>query len=94
MNRAERRKKVSSTEAKAFAGAAYQEGVNFATESIYASVCMVLHDKFGFGPKRCQKFLTLIKEQTDCIKDGMVSLKDIRETVYEELDIELIPPRR
>jgi hypothetical protein len=90
MNRAERRKKVPATEAKVNNMLMYHEGINYATDCIYASVLMVLHDKFGFGAIRCQRFLKQVEEQVDCVNKGYLSLDDIKETVSKELDIHLV----
>ena len=90
MNRAERRKKVPATEAKVNNMIMYKEGINYATDCIYASVLMVLHDKFGFGRERCQRLLKEIQEQVDAVHKNYVSIEDIKETVSKELDIHLV----
>lgn len=90
MNRAERRKKIPATEAKVNNMIMYKEGINYATDCIYASVLMILHDKFGFGATRCQRFLKQVEEQVDCVNKGYLSLDDIKETVSKELDIHLV----
>lgn len=90
MNRAERRKKVPATEAKVTNMLMYHEGINYATDCIYASVLLVLHDKFGFGKERSQRLLNLIKEQVDAVHEKRVSIQDIKAVIQEELDINLI----
>lgn len=90
MNRAERRKKIPASEAKVNNMIMYQEGINYATDCIYASVLMVLHDKFGFGKERSQRLLHMIQEQVDAVHKNYVSIDDIKETVSKELDIHLI----
>ena len=90
MNRAERRKKIPASEAKVNNMIMYQEGINYATDCIYASVLMVLHDKFGFGRERCQRLLKEIQEQVDAVHKNYVSIDDIKETVSKELDIHLV----
>ena len=90
MNRAERRRKISATEANANNLLMYQEGINYATDAIYASVLMVLHDKFQFGRERSQRLLKLIEEQVDAVHKNYVTLNDIKEAVHTELDIQLV----
>lgn len=90
MNRADRRKKIPATEAAVVKELAFHEGIEFATGCIYSSVCMILHDNFGFGSARCKKLLKLVQEQVDSINKGYVSLEDIKKTVDQELDIKLI----
>ena len=90
MNRAERRKKIPATETKLREQLMYHEGISYATDCIYASVLMVLHDKFGFGRERCQRLLKEIQEQVDAVHKNYVSIDDIKETVSKELDIHLV----
>lgn len=90
MNRAQRRTKIPATEAEVIKQVMYYEGMNFATDCIYASVLMVLHDKEGWGKVRCQRFLKQIQDQVDSVHKKYVSLDDIKETVHSELDIKLV----
>ena len=42
---------------------------------------MVLHDKFGFGPVRCERFTDAVLELYDSFEKGYVSLEDIHLTL-------------
>ena len=51
---------------------------------------LVLHDKFGFGKKRCNRFKHWLIEKTDALLDPKmeVSLEDYVRTIGEELGID------
>ena len=51
---------------------------------------MVLHDKFGYGEKRLNKFIDEYQEQLDAYNSGYVeSVNDFTEVLKEECGIEL-----
>lgn len=59
--------------------------------AIYIAInigCMVLHDKFGFGPVRLQRFLTEYAELQDSINLELVSHADIDGVLMEESNID------
>lgn len=90
MNRADKRRKFSAGEVEVIKQVTYYEAMNFTTDCIYASVLLVLHDKFGWGKDRSQRLLNLIKEQVDAVHEKRVSIQDIKAVIQEELDINLI----
>lgn len=47
----------------------------------------VLHDKFGFGRKRLEKFIDESWKLMDAYNAGYVSVSDIEETLAEETGI-------
>jgi hypothetical protein len=49
----------------------------------------VLHDEFGFGQKRCQKFMTGMDKASDYIDQGLAEWIDYVQAIKEELGIEL-----
>ena len=51
---------------------------------------MVLHDKFGFGPVRCERFTDAVLELYDSFEKGYVSLEDIHLTLKEETGITIV----
>ena len=52
---------------------------------VFEMLCkLVLHDKFGFGTGRLNRWSEAMKTQLDCIKDDRVKLRDI------EVEIEKI----
>lgn len=48
---------------------------------------MALHDKFGFGPIRCERFTDAVLELYDSFEKGYVTLDDIHQTLKEETGI-------
>lgn len=48
-----------------------------------------LHDCFGFGQKRCQKWKDKIDEGADIILDDMATWKDYTDSIKEELNLDL-----
>lgn len=49
----------------------------------------VLHDEFGFGQKRCQKFMAGMDKASDYIGQGLAEWIDYVQAIKEELGIEL-----
>ena len=49
-----------------------------------------LHDEFGFGGKRCQKFIKRFNTKAECLVDDMVSWDDYIQMIREELGIEMV----
>lgn len=50
---------------------------------------MVLHDEFGYGQKRCQRFLDRAEKMSDCLLNDMATWDDFRQVIKEELKIEI-----
>lgn len=48
-----------------------------------------LHDCFGFGQTRCQRWKDKIDEGADLILDDMATWKDYTESIKEELNLDL-----
>lgn len=55
---------------------------------------MVLHDKFGFGAVRCERFTDAVLELYDSFEKGFVSLEDIHRTLKEETGITIVSDGR
>lgn len=49
----------------------------------------VLHDEFGFGEKRCQKFIDRMNQKAECMIDDFCTWDDYIQTIKEELNINL-----
>ena len=49
-----------------------------------------LHDEFGFGGKRCQRFIKRFNTKAECLVDDMASWDDYIQMIREELGIELV----
>lgn len=52
----------------------------------------VLHDDFGFGEKRCQRFINGFDRAADYINDGLAEWIDYVDAIKEELGIVLKNP--
>lgn len=48
-----------------------------------------LHDCFGFGQKRCQRWKDKIDDGADIILDDMATWKDYTDSIKEELNLDL-----
>ena len=55
---------------------------------------MILHDKFGFGLVRCERFTDAVLELYDSFEKGYVSLEDIHKTLKEETGITIVSDGR
>ena len=89
MNRQEKRHKYTANEVMIRESQAVDTGFRKAASYIYAVTLKILHDKFGFGAKRCKAFLEDTNFQVECVKEGRVSYEDLKELVKNELDIDL-----
>lgn len=58
--------------------------LDFAVSHYTASLCMVLHDKYGFGHDRLVKVMGQINDMYESLLIGSVTIADIRATIYEE----------
>lgn len=57
--------------------------------TIMCSAIMVLHDKFGYGPKRLERFKDELIEMCDSVAKKYLSFNDIVSVIREETGIEL-----
>lgn len=48
-----------------------------------------LHDEFGFGEKRCQRWMNKVSEGADYIIDDMAQWKDYIDAIKENIGLEL-----
>lgn len=49
-----------------------------------------LHDKYGFGATRCQRFIKRFNFKAECLMDDMASWDDYIKAIREELGIEMV----
>lgn len=60
-------------------------------QTVYtAAIIMVLHDKYGFGVKRCGDAIEKILETFEDMYDNRISLSDIQNTISETLGIDIV----
>ncbi len=50
----------------------------------------VLHDKFGFGKKRCDEVMEHVHDLLDSYNKGYVSVQDLNEVLHEEVGIKIL----
>ena len=50
----------------------------------------VLHDKFGFGTKRVERFLHEYKELLDSYERGYITPGDLNRVLFEEVGIKVL----
>lgn len=48
-----------------------------------------LHDEFGFGEKRCRRFIERMNSKAECMVGDMATWQDYIDTITEEMGIEL-----
>lgn len=48
-----------------------------------------LHDAFGFGEKRCQRWMDKVMEGADYLVDGLATWKDYINSIKERLNLDL-----
>ena len=58
-------------------------------ESFLCQSLMTLHDEFGFGKSRCERFIERWNLKTDCMGAGLVSWEDNVACVKEEIGIDV-----
>ena len=67
----------------------YRDGAKNAAEStmrnIYAAVALVMHEKYGFGKKRCMDVLNAIDEKVMYALDG----QEMTQQVFDDLGIRM-----
>ena len=93
MNRDQRRneirknKKLSMKVLREVENGAKDAAINRTIVVMEAAMLVVLHDKYGFGRKRCQAIIKAFTEQFECITDGPVSIDDLKTIIKDELGI-------
>ena len=58
--------------------------------SCLAATVLVLHDKFGFGTKRLERYMGEVFEYFDSVYNEYLSFDDIKKCVYDELGIDFV----
>ena len=103
MNRAERRRlekqgklipkepviNIKSSDVQAIKKNAASEAADTAFFLMLALPLMVLHDKYGFGKVRGERFIDQVLELYDSFEKGYVSLDDLHNCLWEEGGIKI-----
>lgn len=59
------------------------------TESTLRMLIYCLHDRFGFGEKRCQAVVDLFNSRMSDIADGAITWFQVTEVLRDEMDIDI-----
>lgn len=62
-----------------------RKAVNYALRSFGVLAALVLHDKFGFGTKRIDRFYEDWVEKVDALQKGYINIEDVRELLKDEI---------
>jgi len=58
-------------------------------ESFLCQSLMTLHDEFGFGKARCERFIKRWNLKTDCMGSGLLTWEDNVQCIKDELGIDV-----
>lgn len=61
---------------------------NNVLDTVLIASLLVLHDKFGFGTERLNRFKQAFNTQAECLADDYVKWNDIQEILLDECSIE------
>ncbi len=103
MNRAERRRlekqgkavpketviNIKSSDVLAIKKKAATEAADLAFFLMLSIPMMVLHDKYGFGKVRGERFMDQVLDLYDSFEKGYVTLEDLQKCLWEEGGIKL-----
>lgn len=101
MNRAERRRlekqgqqpkkeavvNIKSSDVQAMKKAAANEAADLAFILMLGLPILVLHDKYGFGKVRCERFIDQVLYQYQLFEEGRMTLDDVKAILKEESGI-------
>ena len=59
------------------------------TDCIEAMAVWVLHNEFGFGQKRCLKFMKRFMDETECLVSEHISWKDIIDVLHTQIKTDI-----
>jgi hypothetical protein len=62
---------------------------NMTVDTVTVMSVAVLRDEFGYGTKRCKRFIDRMNLKAECLMDNMVSWKDFIDDIEEDLGISL-----
>lgn len=67
-----------------------KEAVQVATKRVIAAMTVALHDQFGFGKVRLERWMRKATQIFECIEAETVSCDDLIEWCKEELKIQIL----
>lgn len=69
------------------------EMVMAATYTAYMRMALlVLHDHFGFGTQRCEKFGVAMNEMLEAFNDGSITGEQMKKRIFDELSMYVEDP--
>lgn len=69
--------------------AASQKIKEMCLDTVLTMTVAVLHDEFGFGKKRIQRFFDRYMLKNSCLQGGFVNWQDYMDMIKDELDIDI-----
>lgn len=79
---------ITDSDLKRLQDVTMKQAVNRATADYSVIMAMVLHDKWGFGPVRLQRFLDQVQDLADSINTDYVSIEDCRKVLEAECGVQ------
>ena len=70
-------------------GKAAEQIINITIDTFAVMSVAVLHDEFGFGEKRCQRYMDGINKAAEYIVDGLATWPDYIAAIKEEIGLDL-----
>lgn len=68
---------------------AAKQATDDVVRTLIAIPVLVLHDKWGFGQKRLERFVVQMVEVLDSYEKGLVSMDDLMDVLKDEAGIDL-----
>lgn len=68
---------------------AAEQIINITIDTFTVMSVAVLHDEFGFGEKRCQRYMDGINKAAEYIVDGLATWPDYISAIKEEIGLDL-----
>lgn len=108
MNRAERRRaakagipvkkepviNIKASDVTQMKKDASKEAANMGFLLMLGLPVMALHDKWGFGPVRCERFVDQVLDLYDSFEKGYITFEDIHAALKKETGITLVSEGR
>ena len=58
-------------------------------DTVIAMTIAVLHDEFGFGQTRCQRFMNRFELKSQCLIDGLATWDDYVDMIKKEIGLDI-----
>lgn len=58
-------------------------------DTVKALTIETLHDEFGFGKARCERFIARYDLKTECLLENLFSWHDLIESIYDQIGLNI-----